>query len=299
MTLKAIGVSLIILLSSSIVSSVHAAPPPDENMCDGMIEKGTFSDSQIQDCLEDQGKSKKYLANKAAIEAKRLAEKEKEEKEADAEAKKEKKDAEEKAAQKAKDAAIEKNIESKEFTEKELSKKSYGGGFFAFKVDYSKPTKPKRKKLTPGDALCSFLGFDKAISGSYTEETANSIKIKPGFIIPKRFLLGADKIPTPYNDRDDTPGKAYLTIKWETIKCAKLAKNIPQEIEEDTIAKFDGMKFQEIGKAPEKDLEEDEEISVDSSGRGSQKEEKKKKNNQQPATNTPNGYVRPGHDAQK
>jgi len=167
-----------------------------KNLCDDMIASGKSTDEQIKKCIAKLGESDTYKENQ-----------QKKKWQADVDAAKEN----ESAAKKA-------NIESKKFNLAELDEAGFGKAFFALRVDYSNPRKPKDKRITSGDALCSYLGYDKALKSIVSAEIMPAVANKNGLIIDTNFLGVIDKEPELYVDSDEK----YTVRKYVEITCAKV-----------------------------------------------------------------------------
>lgn len=225
-----------------------------KNLCDDMIASGKSTDQQIKKCIAKFGESDTYKEN---IQKKKW--------QADADSAK----SSEAAAKKA-------NIESKKFTSAELDEAGFGKSFYAFRIDYSNQRRPKEKRLTEGDALCKYLGFDKALKSIVSAEIMPEEANKNGLIVDTSFLGVVDKEPELYVDKDEK----YTVRKYVELTCAKVkSKEIAGTQEELSKVAEDLIVLNETFNAPKKD---DKSSGVDDGPRKPAGEGK-----------TSNGYKRP------
>ncbi len=247
-----------ILLTLSTLSVANAA---SKNLCDDLIESGGSSAEQIKKCQDKFGVSDYSKEQVAKSKAKEDASKN----------------------QSAADAQKKENIEFKKFTKDELFDAGFGKPFFAMRIDY-RFNPPKEKRITSGDALCSYLGYEKSvksvISAEVWENKVNPDKSvdkldKQGLVIDTNFL-GNPKDPELYVDE---AGK-FTIRKYVEITCVrrkdKSIENsdaVYKKLTEDLLVLPPDLK------APKKE----ENTSVDNSAR-SGKEGKK---------STPNAYTQP------
>lgn len=214
MKLKFLALSLCLMG----ISSLHAA---QRNLCDDLIDSGSSSPEQIKKCLEDKrfGKSEHYIEQEAVKKNKiEIAKSESE----DLTKKKE-------------------NIEMKRFTQDELFEAGFGKPFYALRGDY-RNHRYKEKRITTGDALCSYLGYEKAIksiiSGELWENKDKTVKVhKQGLIIDTNFLGVVSKTPEIYLDEDyKFTIRAYVEItcvrrKDKTLEGSDASlKSIPEDL---------------------------------------------------------------------
>jgi hypothetical protein len=188
-------------ICSLTFSRISFAEEFERNLCDDIIESGTASSENIQDCFKKFKPSDYYLNQ-------------------------EKMDKYKKAT--AADVAVlnaknKDNLEIKIFSTDELFKAGFGKPFFATKTNYK-----KEKRITTGDALCSYLGFEKVISSEISEDEIwegkkvkgkdEIIKVdKQGLIIDTSFLGIISKVPEVYRDE----AAKYAVRKYEKITCVK------------------------------------------------------------------------------
>lgn len=220
MTLKTLVFSFTFLAGLSANAAV-------KNLCDDMIASGKSTEEQIKKCIAKLGESDTYKENQ-----------QKKKWQADVEAAKEN----ESAAKKA-------NIESKKFTLAEIEEAGFGKAFFALRVDYSNPRKPKDKRITSGDALCSYLGYDKALKSIVSAEIMPGAANKNGLVIDTNFLGVIDKEPELYVDSDEK----YTVRKYVEITCAKVkSKEVAGTSEELAKVAEDLIVLNETFNAPKK-----------------------------------------------
>jgi hypothetical protein len=167
-----------------------------KNLCDDMIAIGKSSEEQIKKCLVKFGESDTYKEN---------AQKKKWQGEAD-------------TAKSAEAAAKKANIESKKFGSYELDEAGFGKSFYAMRVDYSNLRRPKEKRITEGDALCKYLGYDKALKSIVSPEIMPGEANKNGLIIDTSFFTGPSKEPELYVDKDEK----YTVRKYVELTCARV-----------------------------------------------------------------------------
>ena len=193
MTFKAFLLS-VSLLAVYPHTNVMAA---SKNLCDEMVASGNSSEAQIAKCIAKFGESDFYKENNQ----------------------KKKWQAEVDAAKSAEDAAKKANIEAKKFTSADLDEAGFGKPFFAIRVDYSNIRKPKEKRITEGDALCAYLGYEKALKSIVSAEIMPGEANKNGFIIDTSFIGTVSKEPEMYVDKDEK----YTVRKYVEITCAKVS----------------------------------------------------------------------------
>lgn len=184
------------LLFSFTLVAGFSANAAVKNLCDDMVASGKSTEEQIKKCIAKLGESDTYKENQ-----------QKKKWQADAD-----------AAKSAEAAAKKANIESKKFSSYDLDEAGFGKSFFALRVDYSNPRKPKEKRITTGDALCSYLGFDKALKSIVSAEIMPGQANKNGLIVDTNFLGVVDKEPELYVDSDEK----YTVRKYVEITCAKV-----------------------------------------------------------------------------
>jgi hypothetical protein len=183
------------------LSGISFAEASSRNLCDDLIDSGTSSPEQIKRCLEDPrfGPSDYYKDQETL--------KKKKEQEANIEA--------DKAAK------TEKNIETKKFSEDELFDAGFGKPFYAIRGDYSN-NQYKEKRITEGDALCSYLGYEKALASRISQELwenkNNTVKVdKQGLILPTNFFGMVSKTPEIFHNDEDK----YTVRKYVELTCIR------------------------------------------------------------------------------
>lgn len=181
---------------SSLLASGTTAFGASRNLCDDLADSGKSNQEQIAKCLAKFGPSEHFKKEEQKKQLKVEAEKEA----ADADAKK-------KA-----------NIEFKKFTQAELEEAGFGKPFFAFRVDYRNPYKPKEKRITEGDALCNYLGYEKAIKSKISGEIHPDNANKNGLVLDINILGMVSKTPELYEDEDTK----FSVRKYTEITCAKV-----------------------------------------------------------------------------
>ncbi len=193
-----------------------------KNLCDDMVASGRSTEEQIQKCIAKFGESDTYKENQ---------QKKKWQKEVE-------------NAKEAEDKAKKNNIEAKKFTSADLDEAGFGKDFYAIRVDYGNPRKPKEKRITEGDALCKYLGFEKALKSIVSAEIHPTVANKNGLIIDTGFLGTVSSEPELYVDKDEK----YMVRKYVEVTCAKvLSKDVPgvqeelKKVVEDVIIKNDPM----------------------------------------------------------
>jgi hypothetical protein len=186
-----IPISITLLISFSVRAN-------SKNLCDELIESGKSSDATIKKCLDNPkfGKSEYYLEQE----------------------KKKKWQQETADSKSAEEAAKKANVQSKKFTQEELSEAGMGKLFFAIKVDYSNPRKPKNKRITNGDALCKYLGYEKVLKSTVTPEIMPKDAHENGLIIDTSFLGVDSDTPELFKDNNIN----YTILAYHEITCAKV-----------------------------------------------------------------------------
>lgn len=192
MTFKSILFSFSLLAVYPLTGAMAAS----KNLCDEMVASGKSTDEQIAKCIAKFGESDFYKEN---------AQKKKWQEEAN-------------AAKSSEEAARKANIQAKKFTAAELDEAGFGKPFFAIRVDYSNIRKPKEKRITEGDALCKYLGYEKALKSIVSAEIMPGEANKNGFIVDTSILGTVSKEPEMYVDKDEK----YTVRKYVEITCAKV-----------------------------------------------------------------------------
>ncbi len=216
------------LLFSMTLMTGFSVQAATKNLCDDMIASGRSTDEQIKKCLAKLGESETYKENQ-----------QKKKWQADAD-----------AAKSADAAAKKANIESKKFTLAELDDAGFGKSFYAIRVDYSNQRKPKEKRITEGDALCKYLGFDKALKSIVSAEIMPGDANKNGLVVDTNFLGVVSKEPELYVDKDEK----YTVRKYVELTCAKVkSKDVAGTEDELSKVAEDLIVLNETFNAPKKD----------------------------------------------
>ena len=191
--------SLAAFLTLSVFTMAYAG---DRNLCDDLFDAGNSTKDQIKKCQEKFGVSETAKAREAAEKLKIETAK-----------------TESTEADRKKD-----NIEIKKFDQNELFEAGFGKPFYAIRGDY-RNHKYKEKRITEGDSLCVYLGYEKAIksivSAEIWENKVNADKSiakvnKQGLVIDSSSF-GSVKDPELYTDES---GK-FTVRKYVEISCAK------------------------------------------------------------------------------
>jgi len=188
------------LLFVCTLANITYAVASDRNLCDDLVDSGTSSEADILKCLHDPrfGRSEHYKEME--------------------DAKKNKK--EEKKTEEVKNNKEKNNIEIKTFSQDDLFSAGFGKPFYAIRGDWGHDHY-KEKRLTQGDHLCMYLGYEKAlvskISPELYEGKDNKIKVdKQGLIIDTNFW-GKVKDPEIYRDENHE----YTVKKYMEISCVR------------------------------------------------------------------------------
>jgi len=168
-----------------------------KNLCDEMVASGKSTEAQIAKCIAKFGESDFYKENNQ----------------------KKKWQEEVNAAKATEEVARKANIQAKKFTSAELDEAGFGKPFFAIRVDYSNINKPKEKRITEGDSLCKYLGYEKALKSIVSAEIMPGEANKNGFIVDTNLFGSVSKEPEMYVDKDEK----YTVRKYVEITCAKVS----------------------------------------------------------------------------
>lgn len=204
-----------------LFTTITYAEAAQRNLCDDLIDSGTSSAEQIKKCLSDPrfGPSTYYK-----------------EQEANKKAKIEVAKTETEAENKNKD-----NLEIRIFNAEQLKDAGFGKPFYAIRGDYRNHGH-KEKRITEGDALCSYLGYEKAIKSIVSAETwenknGNSKVDKQGLVIDTNILGIVSKTPEIYRDEEfNFTVRSYVEItcikrKDKTIEGTKAAlKSVTEDL---------------------------------------------------------------------
>lgn len=176
------------------LTSLTYAQAASRNLCDDLIDSGTSSGDQIKKCQDKFGVSDHAKEQEASKKIKESAD---ETKSAEETRKKE-------------------NLEIKKFTKDDLFDAGFGKPFYAMRIDYRfRPAKEKR--ITDGDALCSYLGYEKAIKSIVSSEIMPDAADKKGLVIETNFLGVVSKEPEMYRDED----LKFTVRKYVEVTCVK------------------------------------------------------------------------------
>lgn len=180
---------LVLTFSLSLYTTTHAAT---RNLCDDLADSSDTTEEQVKKCQDKIGVSDFYKSQ----ELKRKTEQ----------------------ASKAKSNAIAAakvdNVEIKKFSSDELLEAGFGKPFFAVTDDYRFGYKQER--VTEGNALCTYLGYEKAVKSIISQEINQEDSNKKGLIVDSG-IFGAKKAPDLY--KQDNPKVGVR--KYVEITCAK------------------------------------------------------------------------------
>jgi len=184
------------------LASISFAEGASRNLCDDLVDSGS-SQEQIDKCLKDPrfGRSEHYI---------------------EAEAKNKKK--EDVAKLKTDEATtLKNNLEIKNFSSEELSEAGFGKAFYAIKGDY-RNNRYEEERLTEGDVLCTYLGFEKALKSIVSPElyeNKNGVERvdKQGIIFSKKMLGFRVNTETPQIYRDED--YKFTVRKYVEIACVR------------------------------------------------------------------------------
>lgn len=187
----------VFLLLLTLSSFSQAA---SKNLCDELKESGS-SPEAIQKCWDNPKYGKSDYAKQKEVE-----------------------DAAKKDATEKKDEDTTKkksNIEIKKFTEADLEESGFGKPFFAIRID-RRYGMYKEKRITTGDALCNYLGYEKALKSKvspefFVDRAGNLLTDKKGLVIDTNILGQPSSEAELYRDEDHR----YTIRKYVEISCAK------------------------------------------------------------------------------
>ncbi len=203
--------SIVLITSLSTTPAFSAV----RNLCDELVESGKSSDEQIKKCQAKFGISEYHLEQEQ----------------------KKKWQTEATKASTAAEIKKKENVEFKRFSGAELEEAGFGKPFYAIRVDYKNQYKPKEKRITDGDALCKYLGFEKAVKSIVSSEIHPDHADKNGLILDTNFLGMTSKTPELYKDED----LKYTVRKYMEITCAKVklkdesTPDLLKEVAEDLV----------------------------------------------------------------
>lgn len=187
-----------LLLMTLCFLSSPAANAARKNLCDEMIESGRSTQDSIEKCLAKLGESPHYKESAASKEVKAEAARLQEE------------------ARLVQSA----NIKMKKFSEIELEDASFGKSFFAVKRERTSSGKIKDSRITKGDTLCHYLGYEKAVRSVLSPEIGPLKAHKNGLFIDTTIFGNAKAEPELYEDKKGD----YTVRKFMEVTCAKTEK---------------------------------------------------------------------------
>jgi polyhydroxyalkanoate synthesis regulator phasin len=176
------------------LTTLSYAQAASRNLCDDLVDSGTSSAEQIKKCQD------KFGVSDYAIEQKD---------------KKKIKEATDESAT-ATDAKKKQNLEYKTFKKDDLFDAGFGKPFYAMRIDY-RYRPPREKRITDGDALCSYLGYEKSIKSIVSAEIMPEAADKKGLVVDTNFIGVVSKEPELYKDEDFK----FTVRKYVEITCVK------------------------------------------------------------------------------
>lgn len=182
----------ILLLSLILISgNVTAA---SRNLCDDLIDSGATAE-QIKKCQDKFGVSD-YAKEKVKKDAK--AKEQADMKDAEAVKRKE-------------------NIEMKTFTAADLNEYGFGKPFYAIRGEW-KFGRYSEKRITEGDSLCAYLGFEKAMKSIVSPEINLAEASAKGLIVDKNWL---GKVKDPELFKEESANPDVWIRKYTEVTCVK------------------------------------------------------------------------------
>ena len=181
-------------------SAISVSFASNRNLCDDLIDSGTSSEADIFRCLNDSrfGHSDHFKEMEALKKNNANIEKFGEDK-----------------MTKEKD-----NIEIKIFKEDDLFNAGFGKPFYAIRGDW-RHNGYKEKRITEGDNLCQYLGYEKAlmskVSGELWENKNNIVKVDKQGLILDTNIWGNLKSPEIYRDEENE----FTVRKYIEINCLR------------------------------------------------------------------------------
>lgn len=161
------------------LASTTFAQAAQKNLCDDLIASGTSSAEQIQKCQDKFGVSDYAKEQEAQKKIKDETAK------SDSATEAKKKD----------------NLEIKKFSKEDLFDAGFGKPFYAMRIDY-RYRPPKEKRITEGEALCTYLGYEKSIKSIVSAEIMPDAADKQGLVVDTNILGIISKEPDLYHDDD-------------------------------------------------------------------------------------------------
>jgi len=180
-----------LLFGFTILTSAQAA---QKNFCDELMESGDTPIDQIKKCQDKYGVSEYAKERNAQSKIKDETTK----------------------VEDANTAKKKDNLEFKKFTKEDLLIEGFRKPFFAMRIDW-RYSPPKEKRITDGDALCSYLGFEKSIKASLSAEIMPQDADRKGIIVDSAWITGKAKDPEIYRDED----LKFTVRKYVEITCVK------------------------------------------------------------------------------
>lgn len=190
MEVKKVCLSLFLLLP------VFSTPAQIRNLCDDLIDSKT-EEKYVQECFDKYGKS----SYRISLDDKK----------------------ERKAVDKEKDtiwmAERKANIEYATFTDSTIKERSFGKSIYAFKHYYNnqKTKIPEVTRISEGDHVCRYLGYEKVIKSVISPEIYGAEMTGQGIIVDTTLFGDRPKIPDVFKDTD----KKMAVRKYLEITCAK------------------------------------------------------------------------------
>ena len=185
----------ITLLSSLLIlSALSVAEASSRNLCDDLIESGNSTPEQIKRCQEKFGVSDYAKEQEAKNKIKDDSTKAKNDNE----------------------AKQKENIEIKKFVADDLFDAGFGKPFVAIKIDY-RVRPPKEKRITEGNALCTYLGYERSIKSVVSGEIMPQDIDKKGLIVDTSIFGNVSKEPEMYRDED----LKFTARKYVEITCVR------------------------------------------------------------------------------
>jgi hypothetical protein len=177
-----------------LFSALSSAGAASRNLCDDLIESGNSTPEQIKRCQEKFGVSDYAKEQEAKNKLKEDSNKIKNDNE----------------------AKQKENIEIKKFVADDLYDAGFGKPFIAIKIDY-RVRPPKEKRITEGNALCTYLGYERSIKSVVSGEIMPQDIDKKGLIIDTSIFGNISNEPEMYKDDD----LKFTARKYVEITCVR------------------------------------------------------------------------------
>ena len=188
--------SIILAFTLSFMNLSYAT---SRNLCDDLADTEGTTPEQIKKCQDKFGISDFYTAE---FERKKIAEASK-------------------TSTTTADVKKVDNIETKTFSLNDLVEAGFGKPFYALTDDY-RYGRFKQTRVTEGNSLCSYLGYEKAVKSVVSIQINQEDSNKKGLIIDKNFL-GIVKAPELYKQDDPKVGvRKYVEITCVRAKDKKI-----------------------------------------------------------------------------